>query len=205
MVQALVAGGTGTAGRQVVKEFLARGHSVRVLTRHGGAPGSEIAHFHGDLVTGDGLAEALDGVDVVVDTTDGKTRGTRAVLEKGGREPPRHRGRRGSRTRRPALHRQRRPKRIPLLPGEAEAGTGLRECRDGDVDRPGDPVPRLHSYDREAGEPDRVDPPPSPRRASRPSTPETSRPRWSTPPWPPNRRRRSRSRSVARRFAPPAI
>ncbi|GAF51265.1 SDR family oxidoreductase [Rhodococcus wratislaviensis] len=83
MVQALVAGGTGTAGRQVVKEFLARGHSVRVLTRHGGAPGSEIAHFHGDLVTGDGLAEALDGVDVLVDTTDGKTRGTRAVLEKG--------------------------------------------------------------------------------------------------------------------------
>ena len=83
MVQALVAGGTGTAGRQVVKEFLARGHSVRVLTRHGGAPGSEIAHFHGDLVTGDGLDEALDGVDVVVDTTDGKTKGTRAVLEKG--------------------------------------------------------------------------------------------------------------------------
>ncbi|MBV6760166.1 MULTISPECIES: SDR family oxidoreductase [Rhodococcus] len=83
MVQALVAGGTGTAGRQVVKEFLARGHSVRVLTRHGGAPGTEIAHFHGDLVTGDGLAEALDGVDVVVDTTDGKTKGTRAVLEKG--------------------------------------------------------------------------------------------------------------------------
>ncbi|KAF0965412.1 SDR family oxidoreductase [Rhodococcus sp. T7] len=83
MVQALVAGGTGTAGRQVVKEFLARGHSVRVLTRHGGAPGSEIAHFHGDLVTGEGLAEALAGVDVVVDTTDGKTKGTRAVLEKG--------------------------------------------------------------------------------------------------------------------------
>ncbi|MFC9555035.1 SDR family oxidoreductase [Rhodococcus sp. NPDC056960] len=83
MVQALVAGGTGTAGRQVVKEFLARGHSVRVLTRHGGAPGTEIVHFHGDLVTGDGLAEALEGVDVVVDTTDGKTRGTRAVLERG--------------------------------------------------------------------------------------------------------------------------
>jgi len=79
----LVAGGTGTAGRQLVKELLARGHSVRVLTRHGGAPGTEIIHVHGDLVTGEGLAEALDGVDVVVDTTDGKTRRTRAVLDEG--------------------------------------------------------------------------------------------------------------------------
>ncbi|WP_072690901.1 SDR family oxidoreductase [Rhodococcus marinonascens] len=83
MVQALVAGGTGVAGRHVVKEFLARGHSVRVLSRHGGAPGTQIEHFHGDLITGEGLAEALDGVDVLVDTTDGKTRGTRAVLERG--------------------------------------------------------------------------------------------------------------------------
>ncbi|MEV0946148.1 NAD(P)H-binding protein [Rhodococcus sp. NPDC049939] len=83
MVQALVVGGTGVAGRQVVKEFLARGHSVRVLTRHGGAPGTDVEHFQGDLVTGVGLAEALDGVDVLVDTTDGKTRGTRSVLESG--------------------------------------------------------------------------------------------------------------------------
>ncbi|MCQ4119209.1 SDR family oxidoreductase [Rhodococcus tibetensis] len=83
MTQVLVAGGSGTAGRQVVKEFLARGHSVRVLTRHGGAPGTEIVHVHGDLVTGEGLADALDGVDVVVDTTDGKTRRTRAVLDEG--------------------------------------------------------------------------------------------------------------------------
>ncbi|WP_070378089.1 SDR family oxidoreductase [Rhodococcus sp. WMMA185] len=83
MVQALVVGGTGLAGRQAVKEFLARGHSVRVLSRHGGAPGTAIEHFQGDLVTGEGLAEALDGVDVLVDTTDGKTRGTRSVLETG--------------------------------------------------------------------------------------------------------------------------
>ncbi|MFZ2177442.1 MAG: NAD(P)H-binding protein [Rhodococcus sp. (in: high G+C Gram-positive bacteria)] len=83
MVQVLVAGGTGAAGRHVVKEFLARGHSVRVLTRHGGAPGSQIEHVHGDLVTGEGLPEALDGVGVLVDTTDGKTRGTRAVFDQG--------------------------------------------------------------------------------------------------------------------------
>ncbi|MGI9098888.1 MAG: SDR family oxidoreductase [Solirubrobacteraceae bacterium] len=63
-----VVGGTGTLGRPVVLELVARGHAVRVLTRSAPAvlpPGAE--HRAIDLETGAGLGDALDGVDAVVD------------------------------------------------------------------------------------------------------------------------------------------
>ncbi len=65
----LVVGGTGTAGRAVVRELLRRGHVVRVLSRHadGVEPGAR--HTPADLTTGDGLAAAVDGVDAVVDVS----------------------------------------------------------------------------------------------------------------------------------------
>lgn len=62
----LVSGATGTVGRQVVAELLARGHAVRALTRDADKarsllPGSvEIAV--GDLTDPDSLAPALEGV-----------------------------------------------------------------------------------------------------------------------------------------------
>lgn len=83
MAEILVAGGTGQAGAKVVAELLGRSHSVRVLTRHGGAPGTRIAHYPGDLVTGEGLAEAVAGVDAVIDTTDGRTKATRPIFTEG--------------------------------------------------------------------------------------------------------------------------
>jgi uncharacterized protein YbjT (DUF2867 family) len=52
-----VAGGTGVVGRHVVEAARARGHEVVILTRSAGV----------DLETGAGLAEALAGVDAVVD------------------------------------------------------------------------------------------------------------------------------------------
>src|SRR5215217_3854862 len=54
-----VTGGTGMLGREVVAELARRGHAVRSLSRREGV----------DLVTGDGLAGALDGVDAVVDAS----------------------------------------------------------------------------------------------------------------------------------------
>ncbi|CAM3230750.1 NAD(P)H-binding protein [Prescottella defluvii] len=83
MTRFLVAGGTGVAGRSVVAELLRRGEPVRVLSRRGGTAGNGLEHATADLISGEGLAAALDGVDVVIDTTDGKTRGTRAVLTTG--------------------------------------------------------------------------------------------------------------------------
>jgi uncharacterized protein YbjT (DUF2867 family) len=50
-----------------VPSLIARGHEVRVLSRRGGSPDARARAFAGDLVTGDGLPAALDGVDTVVD------------------------------------------------------------------------------------------------------------------------------------------
>lgn len=58
-----VAGGTGTVGRRVVAEASGRGHEVVVLSRSRGF----------DLTTGEGLEEALAGVDTVVDVTSRRT------------------------------------------------------------------------------------------------------------------------------------
>ncbi|TAP45184.1 NAD(P)H-binding protein [Arthrobacter sp. S39] len=52
-----VAGGTGIVGRHVVRIARERGHQVKSLSRHEGV----------DLVTGKGLAAALQGVETVID------------------------------------------------------------------------------------------------------------------------------------------
>jgi uncharacterized protein YbjT (DUF2867 family) len=56
----LVTGGTGTLGRALVPLLESAGHDVRVLTRQGDSP------WRGDLDTGDGVAEAVAGADVIV-------------------------------------------------------------------------------------------------------------------------------------------
>lgn len=53
-----IAGGTGTVGRPTVDAVRAAGHEPVALSRGGGV----------DLLTGDGLDAALDGVDAVIDT-----------------------------------------------------------------------------------------------------------------------------------------
>ncbi|MEV0034198.1 NAD(P)H-binding protein [Nocardia sp. NPDC050793] len=57
----LVAGGTGALGRHIVSLLREEGHDVRVLSRRPGA-GTHV----GDLQTGEGVAEAVAGVDAVV-------------------------------------------------------------------------------------------------------------------------------------------
>jgi uncharacterized protein YbjT (DUF2867 family) len=61
----LVTGGTGHLGRDIVGQLLARGKRVRVLAR---LPGSDprVEWTRGDLSTGAGLLEALDGVTAVI-------------------------------------------------------------------------------------------------------------------------------------------
>jgi uncharacterized protein YbjT (DUF2867 family) len=54
-----VAGGTGTVGRHVVEAAIGSGHQTVVLARSAGV----------DLRRGDGLTDALAGVDVIIDTT----------------------------------------------------------------------------------------------------------------------------------------
>lgn len=57
----LVTGGTGRLGRPTVAALRARGHDVRILSRRPGAD-----HAVADLATGDGVRDALAGVEVVV-------------------------------------------------------------------------------------------------------------------------------------------
>ena len=66
-----VAGGTGTVGRYVVEAGRQAGHDLRTLSRRSGV----------DVCTGDGLWKALQGVDVVIDTTNaGTTQRAKATM-----------------------------------------------------------------------------------------------------------------------------
>src|SRR6476469_29834 len=56
----LVTGATGYVGSKLVDELLARGEHVRTLSRRGGGKGDA---YTGDVLSGTGLHEALDGVD----------------------------------------------------------------------------------------------------------------------------------------------
>lgn len=64
--QVLVTGGTGTLGRLVVPRLVAAGCEVRVLTRQQRPDGPGVRHVTGDLVTGDGVPDAVAGVGTIV-------------------------------------------------------------------------------------------------------------------------------------------
>lgn len=75
MSRVLVIGATGLAGREVVKECLLRGLPTRGLSRNPDKPKTrhdDVEYVAGDAITGVGLAEAMAGVDVVIDVMDGK-------------------------------------------------------------------------------------------------------------------------------------
>ena len=79
-----VTGGTGTVGRHVVAELVPAGHAVRVLTRRPPAEGPG-EHRAVDLTSGEGLDEALAGVDIVIDAANRAKggKGAAAVLVDG--------------------------------------------------------------------------------------------------------------------------
>src|SRR3954469_22513831 len=81
LMRILVLGGTGTVGRLAVGELAGRGHEVVALSRRGGSPDPRATGRTGDLATGAGLAEALDGVDTVVDCGNVWTLRQRAAVE----------------------------------------------------------------------------------------------------------------------------
>lgn len=60
--EVLVTGGTGSLGRRVVDRLRGPGYEVRTLSRS--ARGAGVVR--GDLQTGEGLAQALEGVDVLI-------------------------------------------------------------------------------------------------------------------------------------------
>jgi nucleoside-diphosphate-sugar epimerase len=91
-----VVGGTGTAGRAVVERALERGLLVRIIGRHQptaqtdgaerapaglAAERAPVEFARADLTTGSGLAEALKGVEAVIDCSNVTTMNERAAVE----------------------------------------------------------------------------------------------------------------------------
>ena len=62
----LVTGGTGTLGRLVVPLLTGAGCKVRVLSRHPHEPGDGVEYVAGDLATGEGAENAVNGIETVV-------------------------------------------------------------------------------------------------------------------------------------------
>ena len=63
---ALVTGGTGTLGRQVVPHLRDAGRAVRVLSRHRREVRDGIEYVTGDLATGEGIEAAVEGAELIV-------------------------------------------------------------------------------------------------------------------------------------------
>lgn len=84
-MQVAVVGGTGAVGSLVVAELAGRGDEVRVLSRSAPAElPARASHRAIDLVSGEGLGAALEGVEAVVDASNGQ-RNAEAVLVEGSR------------------------------------------------------------------------------------------------------------------------
>lgn len=67
MTRILVTGATGPLGQHTISRLLARKHHVRILTHQAiPSPQPDVEMASGDLVTGEGLEAALDGIEVVI-------------------------------------------------------------------------------------------------------------------------------------------
>jgi uncharacterized protein YbjT (DUF2867 family) len=89
----LVTGGTGTLGRHVVPRLRAAGHAVRVLSRHNHASEDGIEYVTGDLLTGEGIASAVDGAGIIVHLAGSRTgddEATRNLVRAASRSGVRH-------------------------------------------------------------------------------------------------------------------
>ena len=71
MTTILVTGGTGDLGSKIVERYVARGDTVRILSRKPKPANATTGWAQGDMETGDGLAEAVKGVNLVMHCASG--------------------------------------------------------------------------------------------------------------------------------------
>lgn len=81
MTRVLITGGTGVLGSELVPRFVDAGYTVRVMSRRGPPPDADpkIEWARASLETGEGLAEAVAGADVIVHAASSPFRRTEAV------------------------------------------------------------------------------------------------------------------------------
>jgi uncharacterized protein YbjT (DUF2867 family) len=72
--EVLITGATGTLGHQVVCEATEAGHKVRALSRKPRVGYTGVHWARGDLISGEGIGTALEGIDTVIHCA---TQGTR--------------------------------------------------------------------------------------------------------------------------------
>jgi len=86
MPRVLITGGTGVLGREVAPRLSQAGYSVRVVSRRAApAEGAPTEWAQAQIETGEGLAEAVAGVDVIVHCASSPFRRTREVDVEGTR------------------------------------------------------------------------------------------------------------------------
>jgi len=89
----LVTGGTGTLGRLVVARLRHEGHKVRVLSRKAHEARKDIEIATGDLVSGQGVEAAVEGIELIVHcagTAKGDEGLARTLVRAASRAPVRH-------------------------------------------------------------------------------------------------------------------
>jgi uncharacterized protein YbjT (DUF2867 family) len=81
MTNVLVTGGAGRLGSKVVKELTATGYRVRIMSRKPQPPNvlSTTEWAQADLETGQGIADAVTGIDVVVHAASSPFKHTRQI------------------------------------------------------------------------------------------------------------------------------
>src|SRR3970282_799995 len=86
MPRVLITGGTGVLGREVAPRLSRAGYSVRVVSRLAvPVEGAPTEWAQAQVETGEGLAEAVAGVDVIVHCASSPFRRTRVVGVEGRR------------------------------------------------------------------------------------------------------------------------
>ena len=78
-MKVLLTGGTGTLGHHLAEQAVEAGHSVRVMSRRDPPPQSAFGWAKADLETGEGLDEAVRGIDVVLHAATSPRRRSRRV------------------------------------------------------------------------------------------------------------------------------
>ncbi|MBJ7470801.1 MAG: NAD(P)H-binding protein, partial [Solirubrobacteraceae bacterium] len=63
-MRTLLTGITGYVGSELIEPLTSAGHELRGVARNPGRADPRVPTVKGDLDTGDGLAEALDGIDL---------------------------------------------------------------------------------------------------------------------------------------------
>ena len=80
MTRVLITGGTGVLGRELVPRFLDAGYTVRVMSRRARSERDpDVEWARASLETGEGLANAVAGADVIVHAASSPFRRTEAV------------------------------------------------------------------------------------------------------------------------------